>query len=93
MMRQSALDHKTEISVIDQREAWGYKISACDRINLGGWDKWRKGASLEVIPSLFFSSQRPSQRRGLLIVVATGVLGRWHARLLAYYAGATEAQR
>lgn len=64
MMRQSALDHKTAISVINQREAWGYKISACDNINIGECDKWRKAASLEVIPSLFFSSQgtQPASR-------------------------------
>ena len=69
MMRQSALDRKTAISVINQREAWEYEIRACNRINIGECDRWRKAASLEVIPSLFFSSRL----RGLLIVVATGV--------------------
>lgn len=72
MMRQSALDRKNAISVINQREAWGYEIRACNRINIGECDRWRKAASLEVIPSLFFSSQG-TRLRGLLIVVATGV--------------------
>lgn len=85
-MRQSALDRKTAISVINQREAWGYEISACNKINIGECDKWRKAASLEGIPSLFFSSQG-TQLRGLLIVVATGVQGPWHARLLASLCG------
>lgn len=88
MMRQSALGRKTAISVINQIEAWGYEISACNRINIGECDKWRKAASLEVISSLFFSSQG-TQLRGLLIVVSvsTGVLGPWHARLLASLCG------
>lgn len=90
-MRQSALDHKIEISVINQREAWGYEISACDRINIGECDKGRKAASLEVIPSLFFSSQ-VTQLRGLLIVVVTGVRGPCHARPLAYSAGAESSE-
>lgn len=56
-MRQSALDHRIAISAINRREAWGYQIRACNKINIGECDGWRKAASLEVIPSLFFSSE------------------------------------
>lgn len=56
MMRQSALDRRTAISAIYKRRGWGYRLRAGNKINIGECDIWRKAASLEVIPSLFFSS-------------------------------------
>lgn len=60
MMRQSARVRKTAIFVINQREAWGYQISACNRINIVECDKRRKAASHEVIPATSFLRKAPS---------------------------------
>lgn len=77
-MRQSALDRRTAISAINQREAWGDQIRACDKINIGECDRWRKAASFEVIPSLFFSSQRTPLTRARVVDCCGWEAGSWH---------------